>query len=197
MEPVVVPSLRQQSGRLEVRLANLDMLFDRTSPPSYPHTGPMVERSVAKFLLDSAREQRRRREFEVVLALEGSPLPAATEDDTRAQLRRFFANEAELAELDARVNRSDGIGSIQYSIPLVVLALLVAGLFYAQVGSASGAGFLEALTYLVFITIVWVMLWDPLELLLFNSYLIRQRVHALRKLSRARITFVYRPRGTT
>jgi len=168
------------------------MLFDRSSPPSYPHTDPMVERSVAKFLLDSAREQRRRREFELVLSLEGPRLSAGAEETARTQVRRFFANEAELAALDERVNRSDGLGAIQYAIPLVLIALLVAGLFYTQVGPATGAGFLEALTYLVFITIVWVMLWDPVELLLFNSYLIRQRLHALRKLSRARITFAYR-----
>jgi len=186
-----VPSLRQERGRVEVRLPNLDALFDRSTPPSYPHRGPMVERSVARFLQDATREQRRRPDIEVVLALESPPLLTEAEAEARRTIQRFFANEAELAALDFRVNRADGLGSLQFSIPFVLVALLIAGAVYLQVGVVSGAGFLEALVYLVFITIVWVMLWDPIELLLFDSYLIRRRIRALQKLSRARVTFVY------
>lgn len=175
---------------IEVRLASLESLFDRTSAPSYPHTGPMVERSIAKFLLNAAREDRRRSEVELVFALDGPPPGAAVEAAARSQVNRFFANEAELASLDLRVDRSEGLGSLRYAIPLVVVALLIAGLFYSQLGSLSGAGYLDALSYLVFITIVWVMLWDPLEVLLFDSYFTRQRIRALRKLAAASVTFV-------
>jgi hypothetical protein len=153
----------------------------------------MVERSVAKFLVDATREQPRRPEVEVVLDLEGPPVSTATEDDTRRHVHRFFGNEAELAALDLRVNRAEGIGALQYSIPFVLVALLAAGVLYVHVGEASGTGFVETLVYLVFITIVWVMLWDPVELLLFDGYLIRRRLHALQKLSRARLTFAYHP----
>lgn len=184
-------SLDQPPGSIQVHLRNRDALFDRTSTPEYPHTGPMVEQSVARFLLDCAREQLNRKELEVVIALDEPPLPPSVEADTGAELRRYFAVEAELSRLELRVNRSEGMGSLRYAIPFVVVALLVAGLFYTQLGAASGASYLEALTYLVFITIVWVMLWDPLEVLLFNSYLIRRRVRALRKLARAPVRFTY------
>jgi len=185
-------TLRQESGRIEVHLPSPDALFDRHADPAYPHTGPVLERSVAKFLVDAAREQRGQREIELVVVSDGSPLASSAEEDTRTHLHRYFADEAELASLDVRINRSEGLGSLRYSIPLVVLALLVAGLFYVQLGSATGVGYLEALTYLVFITIVWVLLWDPLEMLLFDSYIIRLRLHALQKLSRSRVTFTYR-----
>ena len=187
------PSLRQKPGTIEVHLPSLNALLDRATPPSHPHTGPMVERSVARFLLDCAREQLGQTEVEVVVTLDEAPLPPSVEADARSQMRRYFANEAELASLDLRVNRSEGFGSLRYSIPFVVVALLVAGLFYAQLGGTTGASYLEALTYLVFITIVWVMLWDPLEVLLFDSYMIRRRLHALQKLARAPVTFTYRP----
>lgn len=189
------PYLHQRPGSIEVHLPNLDALLDRTAAPSYPHTGPVVERSVAKFLLDCAREQLRQPEIEVVVALDEAPLAPSAEEDARTYLHRYFANEAELSSLDLRVNRSEGFGSLRYSIPFVVVALLVAGLFYAQLGGTSGASYLEALTYLVFITIVWVMLWDPLEVLLFDSYLIRRRVRAFQKLARAPVTFSYRSVG--
>lgn len=185
--------LRQTPGRVEVHLPSPEALFDRRVDPEYPHTGPLVERSIAKFLVDTTREQRGQREIEVVIVSDGPSLASSAEEEARSHLHRYFADEAELASLDQRVNRSEGLGSLRYSIPLTLVALLLAGLFYAQLGSTSGVGYLEALTYLVFITIVWVLLWDPLEMLLFDSYLLRLRVRALHKLARARVTFTYGP----
>ena len=96
------PSLRQKPGTIEVHLPSLNALLDRATPPSHPHTGPMVERSVARFLLDCAREQLGQPEVEVVVTLDEAPLPPSVEADARSQMRRYFANEAELASLDLR-----------------------------------------------------------------------------------------------
>ena len=43
--------------------------------------------------------------------------------------------------------------------------------------------------YLGFITIVWVLLWDPIEKLLFDAYRLKSRIVALEKLGRASIQF--------
>ncbi len=187
-----VPSFRQKPGTIEVHLPDLDALLDRTRGPSFPHMGPVVEPSVAKFLVDCAREQLDQREIEVVVELDQDPLAPSVEAEARAQMHRYFATEAELASLELRVNRSEGLGSLRYAVPLVLAALLVAGLFYTQIGGTTGVSYLEALTYLIFITIVWVLMWDPLEMLLFNSYMIRRRLRAFQKLTRGPVTFVYR-----
>jgi len=60
-----------------------------------------------------------------------------------------------------------------------------------NLGTSSAVDYLTALAYLVFITIVWVMLWDPIEKLLFDSYFIRLQSRALHKLAAAKIAFVY------
>lgn len=194
-EPIV--HFSRSSGKVEVKLANLDSLFDRSALPSYPHTGPMVERSVATFLVDSVRERPPRPKVEVVLSFQCAPLRPEEEERARAQMSHFFANEAELAELDLRINRTEAVGSAWYSIPLVVLAGLVAGLLYtlgySNPLSSPGSGLVLVLLYLVFITIVWVMLWDPVEKLLFDSYFLRRRIRALRRLAAARVAFVYHP----
>ena len=187
-----VAHLETSPGRIELRLRDLNALLDRETRPTYPHTSPVVEGSVAKFLLTSAREQRGQPSLTLVVSLGSSPLGADEEVAARTHLSRFFANEAELASLDLRVNRREGLGSLQFAVPLVVIALLVAGLLYSQLGTLSGAGYLDALSYLVFITIVWVMLWDPVEVLLFDSYFIRSRVRACRKLANASVEFAYR-----
>jgi hypothetical protein len=186
-EPIV--RLEPSPGRIEVRLPDLDALYDRNARPVYPHTSPVIEESVAEFLLREARGQRGRHDIAVVLSVGGPPLGAEQEAAVRTHLNRFFANEAELASLDLRVNRTEGMGSLRYAAPLVAVALLVMGLLYSQVGALSGTGYLIALTYLVFATIVWVMLWDPVEVLLFDSYFIRSRIRALRVLASAAVEF--------
>jgi hypothetical protein len=180
-------------GKVGIEVENADSLIERNASPGYPHTGPMLNGSVAAFLVDSVREQRRQPNIEITVSVLGPPLRADEEARRRAQINNFFANEAELSGLEVRVNRTEGLGSLRYAIPLVVLAGLVAGVFYANLGTLSRVDYLTALGYLVFITIVWVMLWDPIEKLLFDSYFIWLRVRALRKLAAARIVFVYRP----
>lgn len=146
---------------------------------------------MARFLFDSTREQLRHPALELAITLDQAPLAPDDEARAREAVHRYFAGEAELAALDLRVNRAEGFGSLRYAIPLIVAALLIAGLFYTQLGRGTGESYLEALTYLVFITIVWIMMWDPLEMLLFNSYMIRRRRRAFEKLAHASIAFSY------
>ncbi len=187
----LVPSLRQEPGRIQIHLRDLAALLDVTANPAYPHTPPVVEASVARFLFDSTREQLRHPALELAITLDQAPLAPDDEARAREAIHRYFAGEAELAALDLRVNRAEGFGSLRYAIPLIVAALLIAGLFYTQLGRGTGESYLEALTYLVFITIVWIMMWDPLEMLLFNSYMIRRRRRAFEKLAHASIAFSY------
>jgi hypothetical protein len=71
-EPVV--HFVSPPGKVEVEVKDLGTLFDRTAPPTYPHTGPMVNKAVATFLLDSVREQRRRPKVEVTVAFQRQAL---------------------------------------------------------------------------------------------------------------------------
>ena len=85
------------------------------------------------------------------------------------------------------------MGFLARTFPLIVVALVVAGILYlAGPGLPVGpVGILATtLLYLLFITIVWVLLWDPIEKLLVDAYLLRTRISALRKLSRASLRFV-------
>ena len=189
--------MSRSPGKVEVELKDLDSLFDRNAPTTYPHAGPMMNRTIATFLVDSVRQHPPVPKVEVTVALRCAPLPPEEEARTRVAMNRFFANEAELAELDRRVNRAEALGSAWYSIPVVALAGIVAGLLYtlgySSPLSPRASDYFVVLVYLVFITVVWMMLWDPLEKLLFDSYFIRLRIRALRKLAAAPVTFVYRP----
>ncbi|HYA54285.1 MAG TPA: hypothetical protein VEG42_01620, partial [Thermoplasmata archaeon] len=183
-------------GRVEVRLAGPGALFDRDAVPAYPHQGPMVRPSVTAYLVQSMRLQRRSPDVDVVLSYECEPIGVPAESATRAQLASFFSNEAELAALERHVNRAEGIASLSYATPFVLAAGLVAALLYVYSGGViTTKDLLGTLVYLIFITIVWVMLWDPIEFLLFDSFFLRQKWKALRKLASANVRFEY-PRST-
>jgi hypothetical protein len=152
----------------------------------------MLNKALASFLVDSAREQRRTHEVEVKVVLHSAPLRPEEEANARTQMNHFFANEAELAELELRVNRGEGLASARFAFPIVLVAGLVAGLLYTDVWQTSLGELFVALVYLAFITVVWVLLWDPVEKILFDGFFIRQRVRALHKLAKSSIVFEYR-----
>lgn len=177
---------------VEVGLENPDSLFDRGAPPTYPHTGPMLNGTVAKFLIDTAREDRRTPEIGVTITFRASPLRPEEEAGARAHLRSFFTNEAEMAALGQRVNRTEAWGSLRYALPVVAVAAIIAGLL--TIPSTLGVPvYLTELAYLVVVVVIWVMVWDPIEKLVFDSYFIRLRIRALHKLAAAKIVFAYRP----
>ncbi len=188
-EPIV--HFERSRGVVEVRLKDVDSLFDRVAPPTFPHGGPMLDNNVATFLVDTAREDRRSPNIEIALTFGTPALRPEEESGTRAQIHSFFSNNAEMAELSNRVNRTEGLGSLRYSIPVVAAAAFVVGVF--SVPSTVGVpAYLSELTYLVALVVIWLMLWDPLEKLLFDSYFIRLRIRALQKLAAAKVTFAYR-----
>jgi hypothetical protein len=174
---------------VELELPDLSALFDPSTPPTYPHSGPMLNRAVAKFLVDSVRENRSMDTIGITIAIRTGGLRPDEEGRVRAWMSRYFANEAELTALEQRVNRTEGWGSLRFAIPLVLFAALIAGLLSTNPSALGGSTYFTAIAYLVFITIVWVMLWGPIEKLLFDSYFIRLRIHALEKLAGAKVSF--------
>ena len=83
VEPVV--KFESSPGRVKLELSDVDALFDSTDTPSFPHSGPMVNKSVAKFLVDSARENRSMETVEVAITFEARPsrLPTREGSDRR------------------------------------------------------------------------------------------------------------------
>ncbi len=180
--------------QLSIAAPNADALFDGTTPPAFPHSGRLVNPKLALYLEGLAREQRHAPALDLEVTLHSPALPASAEEEVRRALRTYFEEERVSADLDVRVNRVEGLGSLRFGLPLIVLALAVAGVFYVTLPELTRTSFvtyLTALLYLVFITIVWVMLWDPIETLLFDSFLLRARRTALEKLRDATVRFAY------
>jgi hypothetical protein len=193
-EPIV--HFEKSPGRVEVEVEDFGSLFDWDASPAYPHTVPMLNSSVAKFMIETVRKDRRSADIEVKVTFRESPLRPEEEAGTRAKMASFFANESEIAALEQQVNRIEALGSLRYALPVLVVAGLVAGLF-ANPATLGVPDYLATLVYLVVVVVVWVMVWDPVEKLVFDSFFIRLRIRALQKLVAAKIVFAYRPGPST
>ena len=193
-EPIL--HFERTPGRVDVEVEDLASLFDWDASPVYPHTVPMLNSSVAKFMVETVRQDRRSADIEVKVTFRESPLRPEQEVGTRAKMTSFFANEVEKAALEQQVNRIEALGSLRYALPVLVVAGLVAGLF-ASPSTLRVPDYLATLVYLVVVVVVWVMVWDPVEKLVFDSFFIRLRIRALQKLVAAKVVFAYEPGPST
>ena len=179
---------------LSVEVPSVEALLDPDARKVVPHRGPMLAPGLADFWESVAREERFRPGLNLRVRVRGPSARAEAEEGVRAAVHDYFATETGLAERDVRVNRGEGWGALRAALPLLVIASVLAGVFYYLVPSLDprpGVAALSALPALLFAVITWVLLWDPIEKLLFDSYLLRRRCVALEKLSRATLLFDY------
>jgi hypothetical protein len=77
--------LTKTPGKVEVEVPDVEDLLDRDTPPAYPHSGPMLNATVAQFMLDAAREDRHSTEIELTVAFHESSPPLNQEAGLRAK----------------------------------------------------------------------------------------------------------------
>ncbi len=159
--------------------------------PVYPHTGPSLRDDLSDFLEQSVRAEPSTRGVVVVVHLGGAPIGAAEEAAVRDDLHRYFLEESRRLVLARRVNQREGWLSFRYAVPFILVFGAIAYFFYVQ--SRSETIEVLALLYLIAISVVWVMLWDPIEMLTFDGFLLRFRIRALEKLAGAPVRFEYAP----
>lgn len=178
---------------LRVEARNLDALFDRDTEPSFPHVARRVDKRLADYLENLVRERRQAGAVTLDIVLRESSGSPAEEEAARDDFRTYFLAERQVAHLELRVNQREGWGFLRRTFPLLIVALALAGFFtiYGPRFPTGPVGELTtALFYLLFITIVWVLLWDPIEKLLFDAYLLKSRIAALERLGEAHVRFI-------
>ena len=185
-----------EPAKIQLEVSRLDSIFDRSRPNEFPHGERKVVPGVASYLESLAREKREHPTVELEISVATGPVEATAKVRAGDDLHAFFACERDRVDLDLAVNRTEGWGSLRFAAPLAVGFGAIAGfLSYVLPSLLVRPGFvlLSALPALFFAVIVWVLIWDPVEMLLFDAYLLRARRSALDKLSQARVLFVDRP----
>jgi hypothetical protein len=182
--------------RLRIHATSTGALFVDSGAPAFPYTGRSLDERTGDYLEKVVRIHPHVAAAEIEVALPAAPGGSEETDAARRDLASYFRTKRRLAELSLRVNQREGWGFLRRSFPLLIAALAVAGVllvFGPDIPAGAIGDLVTTLFYLVFITIVWVLLWDPIEKLLFDAYLLRARVAAFDKLSRAEVRFIVAP----
>jgi hypothetical protein len=164
-------------SRLHLCVVSVDRLLEKDSSPLL---NPVLHPEAAESLLRQADEFPPRHGYQLALQV-----PAADRDrltEVRAGLRNWALDQAQCLtqELRAKLRK----GSRALILALVVVAALFVLIEWLQ---AFGQGHLYRLFGESLIIIAWVSLWVPVETLLVEPVLLRQRRRLFQALARADI----------
>ena len=172
------PRYRLENGAsvVDVTLASVEQLFDNRDPAPFRERD--LDPGLAEYLVAAAEDLATHDPFRIVFWLEQPSPPGEIEAACRAHF------EYEVARL-ARVRRRQRRGGwLVLSIAIVAIVLLVSlGEVVARViGGTIGAGLKEGL-----VISGWVLMWRPLEVLVYDGILWRRERRVLRKVLEAPI----------
>jgi len=156
---------------IDVRVGKVQQLFDNRDPA--PFLVRDLDPGLVDYLLDSAEDLLARPKVGVFFWLEERCAPGEIEKACRAQFAFL------LERTNRRRRRRRRWGLIALALALILLAALqfVAQLVPDQIGGPLGAGLAEGAVILS-----WVLMWRPVELLLYDWIPVHREKRILRKL---------------
>lgn len=170
---------------LTVRVPTTEALFSE-EPVAFPFEGRTLREPTSRYLIDASRRGRAARAIRLEVDVAGSALPPEKEEAVRGEIRAYFRVEAGRAEDDIRLNSVEG----RRSLLLSLIGSLIAVAIVLPVRVLVGDPFF--LFEFVLVVIIWVLMWDSIEMLVYDSQMLRMRHRALVRLERAEVRFAYR-----
>lgn len=170
------PRIENGEGILELRLRAVAQLFDSTDPA--PFLDRALDRYLVEDLTDSARDVHRAKSLRIVIRLAEQCVPAEIEGPVRAHF------EYEVNRLRRRRGEEIRVGwtALAVAVAAVVALTGIAELVASVVTGTLGAGLREAL-----VISGWVLMWRPIELLVYDGIASHRERRVLRRLSSAKI----------
>ena len=150
---------------------------------TFPFRGPVLNESVRDHLLLRVREARTVPVVELEVRFERE-LTAEEKTQFERDLRAFYTVAAEEAEAEVRVNHIEARHTFMLGLIGSAIALAVA------IPVRLYLGFDFYIIEFLCIVVVWILMWDSIEKLLWDSMLLRMRSTATRKLRDAAVRFV-------
>lgn len=150
---------------------------------AFPFQGPALQDSVEEYLENHTRLAGGAARVEVTFHFADSPLDAPSQERFVGDYRAFFGTKFHTVDLERAVNRHEGLVSLYIGVATSIAALALA------VGLTLAFNVHSIDVYFVLIVLVWVLMWDSIEKLVFDSMFIRMRARALAKLRDAQVRF--------
>lgn len=154
---------------IHVRIHELRQLFNSIDPSPFRERD--LDPNCEEFIVAWAREMPPDRELRVEIRIEREPPPPELAADVPSAVRGHFAREAGLQELRRRRIVREGRLSLAIGLMVLVLCVSTAALVPTDRLGTAGGILRESL-----IIAGWVVMWHPLEVLLYNVWpVVRER----------------------
>ena len=172
------PRVRLEDGKpcVDVRIASLDHLFDNRDPAPFRERD--LDPALVEYLLGIGHDATARDRFRIVFWLERTCQPGVIESAYRAHF------EYALDRLDRRRRRARRAGQIAllFGAALIIVLMSLSQLAVQTVPGSLGAALREGL-----VISSWVVLWRPVELLIYDWIPVWDERRILRRLLAAPI----------
>jgi hypothetical protein len=162
---------------IDVRAQKLDQLFDNRDPAPFRERD--LDPALAAYLLDAGEDLVAHVEIAVVFWLEHEP----PHDELEHAYRGHFQHLLLRQRRQRRRSRRTGLVTLLLGIVLVVALFTLAQLIGAAVPGSIGAGLKEGL-----VISSWVVLWRPVELLVYGWIPVRRERRIVERLLAATVS---------
>jgi hypothetical protein len=172
------PRYRVENGEpcIDVRIANIEQVFDNRDPAPFRERD--LDSDLVEYVLVAGEDLGSHDTFRMVFWLEKPCQPGEIE----AAFRAHFAYELDRLERRRRRQRRTGQISLLLGVTLIVvllsLAQLVARVFPGTIGAALREGLVIS---------SWVVMWRPVEILIYDWIPVRRERRVMRRLLAAPI----------
>ena len=162
---------------IDVRARRVEQLFDNRDPAPFRQRD--LDPDVAEYLVDAGGELASHEQLSIVFWLEQPAEQAELEHALHAHFEDVIAR----MRRQRRRNRRNGAVTLLLGIFLVVLLFTLAQVIGASVPGAIGAGLKEGL-----VIASWVVLWRPVEILVYGWIPVRQERRIIERLLGATVS---------
>ena len=161
---------------VDVKINNIEQLFDNRDPAPFRERD--LDPGLAEYLRDAAEDLAEARAYRIVFWLERPCPPGEIEQAFHAH----FADVLERIRRERRRRRRTGQAALSLAVVLVFVLLSLAQLVGNLVPGTLGIGLREGL-----VISSWVVMWRPIEVLIYDWIPVRRERRVLSKLLEASI----------
>ncbi len=165
-------------GTIQVRIHELRQLFNSIDPSPFRERD--LDPDCEEFIVSWAREMPPDRDLRIEIRVDREQPPTELAADVTSAVRRHFEREAGLQDLRRRRIVREGRLSLIIGLLVLVVCVSVAALVPIATLGTSGEILRESL-----IIAGWVVMWHPLEVLLYGVWPVAREKRLLLRLAAA------------
>jgi len=170
--------------RIEVQVESLDGLYSALDPSPFRQRD--LDPRAVEHIVQWASDAPPKTPLELQVRVSNEDDPEATEAETQHAVRNFFAYEAGILERQHHRNRVRTFRWLSVGISIMTVLLAV----HSGVSRLYPDSLFNDIVGEAFVIAGWVALWVPMERLVFDGWLLKDKLHLYRRLAELTVDVV-------